>query len=199
MSQKPDDQRPFDPFAPWQSMREASVDAWVKMMVQMVNSEEYAKAMSAVMDSYLTTSAPFRKVIEAMMVQFVSSEAYAKATRELLDSYMATSGPFREALQTTMTQALTQFSPPSTSDLTSMAERFDPTGLWRTMRDTSLNTWSSMMSSAPFQQTLEATMAQVLSQFNMPTRTDVTNLAERLAQLEARLDRIETKIDEKEG
>ena len=198
MTQKHDDQRPFDPFAAWQSMRDASVDAWAKMMLQMVNSEEYAKAMSAIMDSYLTTSAPFRKVVEAMMVQFVSSEEYAKATRDLLDTYMTTSGPFREALQATMLQALTQFNAPSSSDLTSMAERFDPTGLWRNMRDTGMSTWSSMISAAPFQQTLEATMAQVLTQFNMPTRTDVTSLAERLAQLETRLDRIESKID-KEG
>ena len=197
MTQKPDDPRPFDPFAAWQNMRDASVDAWVKMMLQMVNSEEYAKAMSTIMDSYLTTSAPFRKVVEAMMVQFVASDEYAQATRELLDTYMTTSGPFRDALQTTMLQALTQFNPPSTSDLTNLAERFDPTGFWRNMRDTSMAAWPSMTPPALVQQTLESAMAQVLTQFNMPTRADVTNLAEGLAQLEARLDRIETKIDQK--
>jgi len=193
MNQKPDDQRPFDPFTAWQNMRDASVDAWAKVMIQMVNSEEYARATSTMLDAYLTTSSPLRKLIEAMMVQFVTSEAYSRLTREMLDSYLATSAPFREALQTTMLQALTQFSAVPAADLAGMMERLDPTGMWRNMRDASFAAWSSMMTS-PLQATIATSMTQALTQLNMPTRTDVTSLSERLNHIDMRLDEIEAKL-----
>jgi len=95
---------------------------------------------------------------------------------------------------------------------------FDPTGLLKSMRDTSMETWSKTMiqlvhsdaysqatgaimdawltTSAPFRKALETTMTQVLTQLNMPTRSDVTGLAERLTGIEMRLDDIEAKLDE---
>jgi len=95
---------------------------------------------------------------------------------------------------------------------------FDPTGMWRGMRDANLDTWSKMMiqlvnseayaqatgtvldawltTSAPFRKAMETTMTQVLTQLNMPTRTDVTNLAERLTNLEMRLDDLDAKLNE---
>ena len=88
MSQKPDDQNAFDPFGAWRTMRDTGMDAWSKMMIQLVNSEAYAQATGALLDTWLTTSAPFRKAIE-----------------------------------TTMTQVLTQFNMPSRTDVTSLAER----------------------------------------------------------------------------
>ena len=83
----------------------AGMDAWSKMMIQLVNTEAYAQATGAMLDAWLTTSAPFRKAIEA-------------------------------------------------------------------------------------------TMTQVLTQLNMPTRSDVTSLAERLTNIEMRLDDLEAKLDE---
>ena len=44
---------------------------------------------------------------------------------------------------------------------------------------------------------LEGTMTQVLTQLNMPTRTDVTSVAERLTHIEMRLDDLEAKLDER--
>ena len=38
-------------------------------------------------------------------------------------------------------------------------------------------------------------MEQVLTQLNMPTRNDVTRLAERLTNIEMRLDDMEAKIE----
>lgn len=95
---------------------------------------------------------------------------------------------------------------------------FDPTGMWRGMRDANLDAWSKMMiqlvnseayaqatgsvldawltTSAPFRKAMENTMTQVLTQLNMPTRTDVTNLAERLTNLEMRLDDLDAKLNE---
>jgi polyhydroxyalkanoate synthesis regulator phasin len=93
----------------------------------------------------------------------------------------------------------------------------DPFGMMRTMRDTYMDAWSKSMLdlvsskeyaeatgrmldtyltvSAPFRQALQATMTQVLTQLNMPTRTEVTSLAERLTNIEFRLDDLDAKID----
>jgi polyhydroxyalkanoate synthesis regulator phasin len=49
--------------------------------------------------------------------------------------------------------------------------------------------------SAPFREALQKTMTQVLTQLNMPTRSDVTSLAERLTNIELRLDDLDAKID----
>ncbi len=53
--------KPFDPMEPWRGMRDVYLDAWAKTMVDMVNSEAYAQATGAMLDSYLTVSAPFRE------------------------------------------------------------------------------------------------------------------------------------------
>jgi hypothetical protein len=105
MSQKSDEQPPFDPFGPWKGMRDAGMDAWSKMMIQFVNSDAYAQASGVMLDTWLSGSAPFRKAIES-------------------------------------------------------------------------------------------TMTQVLTQLNMPTRSDVTSLGERLTHIEMRLDDLEAKLDE---
>jgi hypothetical protein len=95
---------------------------------------------------------------------------------------------------------------------------FDPMGVLKNMRTTSLDAWSKMMiqlvntdayaqatgvmldawltSSTPFRKALEATMTQVLTNLNLPTRTDVTSLAERLTNIEMRLDDLEARLEE---
>ena len=95
---------------------------------------------------------------------------------------------------------------------------FDPTGLFKGLREANMDAWSKMMiqlvhtdgyaratgamldawlsSSVPFRKALEAAMAQVLAGLNMPTRADVTGLAERLTHIEMRLDDLEAKLDE---
>lgn len=94
----------------------------------------------------------------------------------------------------------------------------DPTGMIKSMRDASIDTWSKLMiqmvntdaysqatgtmldtwlaTSTPFRKALESTMTQVLTNLNMPTRGDVTSLAERLTNIELRLDDLEGKLDE---
>ena len=106
MSQKPDEQQILDPFGVWKSMRDSGMDAWSKMMIQLVNTEAYAQANATMLDAWLTSSAPFRKAVES-------------------------------------------------------------------------------------------TMTQVFTQLNMPMRSDVTSLAERLTHIEMRLDDIEAKLDER--
>ncbi len=60
---------PFDPTGMLKGMRDANMDAWAKMMVQLVNSEAYARANGAMLDAWLTSSGPFRKAVEASMAQ----------------------------------------------------------------------------------------------------------------------------------
>lgn len=59
----------FDPFESFRGMRDAYLNAMSKTMVEAVNSEGYAQATGAMLDYYLTASAPFREAIEKSMLQ----------------------------------------------------------------------------------------------------------------------------------
>jgi hypothetical protein len=94
---------------------------------------------------------------------------------------------------------------------------FDPTGMWKTMRDANMDAWSKMMiqfvntdayakangafldawlsTSTPFHKAVEKAMTQVLANFQMPSREDIVRLAERLTNIEMRLDDLEAKLD----
>lgn len=97
---------------------------------------------------------------------------------------------------------------------------FDPTGMFKEMQTNSMDALSKMMiqmvhtdayakatammldswtgSSAMFHKTMESIMTEVLTKLNMPTRADVISLAERLGNIEMRLDDLEAKLDEKQ-
>ena len=94
---------------------------------------------------------------------------------------------------------------------------FDPTGMLKNMRDASMDAWSKSMiqfvntdayaqatatmletcltNSVQFRKALEAAMTHVLTNLNMPTRADITGLAERLTNIELRLDDLEAKLE----
>ena len=95
---------------------------------------------------------------------------------------------------------------------------FDPTGMFKDMRDANLDSWAKMMvdmvntdayaestgamldawltSSAPFRKVMRDSMSQALAEWNIPTRDDITRLAERLTNIELRLDDLEARLDE---
>jgi Poly(R)-hydroxyalkanoic acid synthase subunit (PHA_synth_III_E) len=50
--------------------------------------------------------------------------------------------------------------------------------------------------SQPFQRVIETTMTQALTRLNMPVRTEVISLAERLTNVEMRLDDLDAKLDD---
>ncbi len=86
----------------------------------------------------------------------------------------------------------------------------DAFAAWRDMRDRTVQSWSTMMANAvntpgyaeamgtmlganaamgePFQKAMEASMSRALHQINMPTRSDITKVLERLTHIEKRLD-----------
>ncbi len=72
MSQTNDTFNPFDPGGLFKSLRDSHMDAWSKMMIQLVNSEAYAQATAVMLDAWLSTSAPFRKAIEAAMTRVLT-------------------------------------------------------------------------------------------------------------------------------
>jgi len=50
-------------------MRDAYLDAMSKTMIDAVNTENYAQATGAMLDYYLTASAPFREALEKSVAQ----------------------------------------------------------------------------------------------------------------------------------
>lgn len=105
-----------------------------------------------------------------------------------------------------MTQTQNDFNP------------FDPTGVFKEMRDSNMDAWAKTMielvntdayaeatgamldawltTSGPFRKAMEGSMAKALEQLNLPSRDDVTRIAERLTNIEMRLDDLEAKLDE---
>lgn len=95
---------------------------------------------------------------------------------------------------------------------------FDPAGMLKSMRDANLEAWAKVMvdfvnsdayaeasgamldawltSSSPFRKTMEDVLSRVMAELNMPSRDDVTRVAERLTNIEMRLDDLEAKLDE---
>ena len=93
---------------------------------------------------------------------------------------------------------------------------FDPAA-WREGRDAYLEAWAKAMvnavntdqyaqatgtmlesyltASAPFRDAIEKSMLQVLQQLSMPSKNDVLSLAERLTNIEMRLDDMDAKLD----
>jgi hypothetical protein len=56
----------------WKSMRDTSLESWSKMMIDMVNSEDYSQTTGQWLDTYLTLSQPFRRIIDTMMTQVLT-------------------------------------------------------------------------------------------------------------------------------
>src|SRR5580704_14858853 len=61
--------KPYDPLEPFRGMRDAYLDAMAKTMVETVNSDAYAQASGALLDTSLTMSAPFREAMEKSMLR----------------------------------------------------------------------------------------------------------------------------------
>jgi hypothetical protein len=65
MKQQSDTPNPLDPFGTLKTMRDASLDSWSKILIDVVNSDAYAQATARWLDTYLTASKPFRESVES--------------------------------------------------------------------------------------------------------------------------------------
>lgn len=63
----------FDPTGMLKSMRGETMEAWSKMMVDFVNTDEYADATATHLNNWLTSSIPFRKAMEKVMAESLAS------------------------------------------------------------------------------------------------------------------------------
>src|SRR5204863_9412281 len=132
--------------------------------------------------------------LQQAMIELLRSEAFNQPLTGLHNDYLANSAPFREAISKAVVQSLTQTIGPSGSCFGKFAERLDPLGFGRALAGSSMESWASLTGAAPFRQALTTAMTQVLTQLNMPTRAEVTDLAERLDRIEAQLARIEAHL-----
>jgi hypothetical protein len=57
-----------DPFETFRGMRDAYLEGMSKVMINAVNSEEYAQATGALLNGTLTLSAPFREALDKAMI-----------------------------------------------------------------------------------------------------------------------------------
>jgi len=94
---------------------------------------------------------------------------------------------------------------------------FDPLGLMKGVRDTGMEHWSKVMTdfvhsdayasanaemlnawlsnSSPFRKAMETAVNQSLSAMNIASRDDYVRMAERLTNIEMRLDDLDAKLD----
>jgi hypothetical protein len=104
------------------------------------------------------------------------------------------------------------------SDKNAPFNPFDPAGVLKNLRGAGLDAWSKTLidfvnsdayaqatatmldawlsTSAPFRSAVSSAMTQALAQLNLPSRADVISLAERLTNIELRLDDLEARLDE---
>jgi hypothetical protein len=75
MAEDPTHDKRFDPMEPWRAARDIYLDALGKTTVDMVNSEAYAQATGAMLDSYMTVSTPFREAVEKAMLKTLEQAA----------------------------------------------------------------------------------------------------------------------------
>jgi hypothetical protein len=69
MSANGQDAKPVDPFEALRGVRDAYLDSMSKVMINAVNSEEYAQATGALLGGYLTLTGPAREALDKAMLQ----------------------------------------------------------------------------------------------------------------------------------
>src|SRR6185437_10964898 len=57
-----------DPFEAFRKMRDTYLEGMSKVMIDAVNTKEYAQATGALLNNYLTLSAPFREALDKAMI-----------------------------------------------------------------------------------------------------------------------------------
>jgi hypothetical protein len=106
----------------------------------------------------------------------------------------------------------------STMTNTNSAQPIDPLATIRAMRDATLDTWAklaidavntdlfaqilgmylntTLTSTAPIQRTLDHYMQALLPRLSMPSRSEITMIAQRLTNIELRLDDLDARLDD---
>ncbi len=67
MPEKSEESKARDPFPAWRAWRDAGMEAWSKVMLEVVHSEEFARTSGTLLNTWLTASAPAREVMQSLM------------------------------------------------------------------------------------------------------------------------------------
>ncbi len=114
MSEKQPPFNPFDPAANWKDGRDTYLDAWAKAMVEAVNSDQYAKATGAMLDSYLTASSPLKDVLEKSMLQALQHLSIPSSNDVMALSQRVTNIEMRlDDMDAKLDRIVTQFAKPA--------------------------------------------------------------------------------------
>jgi hypothetical protein len=68
MAAEQKDTKSVDPFEAFRNMRESYLEGMSKVMIDAVNTEEYARTTGALLNNYLALSAPFREALDKSML-----------------------------------------------------------------------------------------------------------------------------------
>ena len=80
MSQEKENSTPLDPFEALRKMRDTYLEGMSKVMIDAVNTEEYAQSTGALLNNYLTVMAPFREALDKSMV--IALDQFSLPSRE---------------------------------------------------------------------------------------------------------------------
>ena len=72
MSTQPDIPNTLDPFGTLRAMRDVNLESWSKMMIDLVNSDEYSQATAQWLDTYLSMSQPLQRIIDMTMTRVLT-------------------------------------------------------------------------------------------------------------------------------
>jgi hypothetical protein len=62
-----DGETPTNPIESWMKLRDIMLEGWSKAMIDVVDSDAYAEATGAMLDSYLTAAIPAQQAMERAM------------------------------------------------------------------------------------------------------------------------------------
>jgi hypothetical protein len=72
MSTQPDIPNTLDPFGTMRTLRDVNLESWSKLMIELVNSDEYSQSTAQWLDTYLTMSQPLQRIIDMTMTQVLT-------------------------------------------------------------------------------------------------------------------------------
>ncbi len=122
----------MDPFGIWKAARDANLESWSKLMIDIVNSDEYARSTGFALEQILATSQPLRDNMEKSMTQALSmlnmpsrAEVISIAERLVnvemrLDDLDAKLNTMQESLQATIKAAVSSNANTQNSHMRSM-------------------------------------------------------------------------------
>jgi hypothetical protein len=94
MSENADKPNLFDPLGMMKNLRESGMENWSKAMLEMVNSDSFTTAQAEALNAWLTSSTPFRKLLEDTITQSLrvlrlpSTDDYVRLTERITNIEM---------------------------------------------------------------------------------------------------------------